>query len=104
MAYVGNTPTPVPVAPGSIGPGAVGNTALEANSVTADKIAPGAIETDLGYVPVTPTALSTGLGTKQDSLVSGTSIKTINSTSILGSGDLMIVGTPDFVLFSQGII
>lgn len=35
-------------------------------------------------------ALVDGLGTKQDTLVSGTNIKTINTNSILGSGDLTI--------------
>ncbi len=37
-------------------------------------------------------ALVDGLGTKQDTLVSGTNIKTINSSSILGSGDLSVSG------------
>ena len=37
-------------------------------------------------------ALNTELGTKQDALVSGTNIKTINNTSILGSGDITISG------------
>lgn len=36
------------------------------------------------------TAQGTAIGLKQDALVSGTNIKTINSTSILGSGDLVI--------------
>lgn len=35
-------------------------------------------------------ATQTGLSTKQDILVSGTNIKTINSNSILGSGDIVI--------------
>lgn len=35
---------------------------------------------------------STDLATKQDTLVSGTNIKTINSQSILGSGDITITG------------
>lgn len=34
------------------------------------------------------------LANKQDTLVSGTNIKTINSTSLLGSGDISIVGLP----------
>lgn len=37
-------------------------------------------------------ALNTELGTKQATLVSGTNIKTINNTSILGSGDITISG------------
>jgi hypothetical protein len=32
------------------------------------------------------------IGSKQDTLVSGTNVKTINSNSILGSGDLVIAG------------
>ena len=38
-------------------------------------------------------ATQTGLSTKQDTLVSGTSIKTINSTSLLGSGNISITDT-----------
>lgn len=37
-------------------------------------------------------ALVDGLATKQDTLVSGTNIKTINGSSILGSGDLSVTG------------
>jgi hypothetical protein len=40
----------------------------------------------------TTSALTTGLSAKQDTLVSGTTIKTINGTSLLGSGNLTIVG------------
>ena len=41
------------------------------------------------------TTLTNSIATKQDTLVSGTSIKTINSTSLLGSGDISIpVGDP----------
>lgn len=39
------------------------------------------------------TDLNTALNSKQNTLVSGTNIKTINSTSILGSGDITITGT-----------
>jgi hypothetical protein len=38
------------------------------------------------------TDLQTALNAKQDTLVSGTNIKTINSTSLLGSGDIVISG------------
>jgi len=38
------------------------------------------------------TATQTALNAKQDTLVSGTNIKTINSTSILGSGNIEISG------------
>ena len=39
--------------------------------------------------------LDTELATKQDSLVSGTNIKTINNESLLGSGDLSVATTSD---------
>lgn len=38
------------------------------------------------------TAQATAIGQKQDTLVSGTNIKTVNSQSILGSGDIAITG------------
>ena len=41
------------------------------------------------------TAVETTLGNKQDTLVSGTNIKTINSQSILGSGDLTVSGVSE---------
>ena len=40
-------------------------------------------------------SVETAMGNKQDTLVSGTNIKTINSQSILGSGDLTISGVSD---------
>lgn len=39
--------------------------------------------------------LDTELATKQDSLVSGTNIKTINNESLLGSGDISVATTSD---------
>lgn len=41
----------------------------------------------------TQTALSTGLSGKQDTLVSGTNIKTVNNQSLLGSGDLTVTAS-----------
>ena len=38
------------------------------------------------------TEIQTAISTKQDTLVSGTNIKTINNNSILGSGDLVVSG------------
>ena len=38
------------------------------------------------------TAQATAIGLKQDALVSGTNIKTVNGTSVLGSGDIIISG------------
>lgn len=46
-----------------------------------------------GYA--TETYVDTGLATKQATLVSGTNIKTINNTSLLGSGDITITSAPD---------
>jgi hypothetical protein len=43
----------------------------------------------------TDTDLSTGLSTKQDTLVSGTNIKTLNGSSVLGSGDLVLGAQQD---------
>lgn len=42
----------------------------------------------------TSSALTSGLAAKQDTLVSGTNIKTVNGSSILGSGDLVIDAEP----------
>lgn len=42
----------------------------------------------------TTSYVNSGLGTKQATLVSGTNIKTINGTSLLGSGDITISGGP----------
>ena len=41
----------------------------------------------------TTTDMNTALASKQDTLVSGTNIKTINNTSLLGSGDISIAGS-----------
>ena len=38
----------------------------------------------------TQSAITSAVSTKQDTLVSGTNIKTINGSSILGSGDLVV--------------
>ena len=45
------------------------------------------------YVVPTKTYVDTQLTDKQDKLVSGTNIKTINGSTILGSGDMSISGT-----------
>ena len=46
----------------------------------------------LGNLPTT-TAVTSALATKQDTLVSGTNIKTVNSTSLLGAGDVAVQET-----------
>ena len=49
------------------------------------------LATALGNNPNYATTITTALGTKQSTLVSGTNIKTINGSSILGSGNLPII-------------
>ena len=51
-----------------------------------------ATPTDGSTNPVTSNGVFDALATKQATLVSGTNIKTVNSTSILGSGDIVIGG------------
>lgn len=49
----------------------------------------------------TQTDLQTALDAKQDDLVSGTNIKTINGSSVLGSGDLVVGGnTPTVIVLN----
>lgn len=47
-------------------------------------------------------AVSAVIASKQDTLVSGTNIKTINSTSLLGSGNIAISGNPSAVGIQSG--
>jgi hypothetical protein len=59
------------------------------------------------YAPATSgTSILKGDGSGGTSaVVSGTDIKTINSTSLLGSGDIVIAtDPPSFLLMAQGII
>ena len=50
------------------------------------------------------TNLTTDLGNKQATLVSGTNIKTINGSTVLGSGDLIVTGSlPEMVVTRQTI-
>lgn len=49
--------------------------------------------TELSYVKGVTSAVQTQLGSKQATLVSGTNIKTINSTTLLGSGDIAVATT-----------
>lgn len=51
-----------------------------------------ALQTDMQIVQSDIGDINTALDGKQDTLVSGTNIKTINGNSILGSGDLEIQG------------
>ena len=53
----------------------------------------GVTATQLGYLSDVTSAIQTQLNAKQATLVSGTNIKTVNGTSILGSGDIAISST-----------
>jgi hypothetical protein len=50
------------------------------------------LKVQVGNLPV-QTAVTTALATKQDTLVSGTNIKTVNSTSLVGSGNVAVQPT-----------
>lgn len=47
------------------------------------------------YQPIGSYAESSQLSTKQDTLVSGTNIKTVNGQTLLGSGDLVLDAIPE---------
>lgn len=51
-----------------------------------------------GGAAISSLATTVQLGTKQDTLVSGTNIKTVNGTSLLGSGDVVISGGAGLIL------
>lgn len=51
---------------------------------------------------VTETELNAGLGNKQDTLVSGTNIKTVNGESLLGSGNIDIESVSNPVTYGSG--
>ncbi len=50
--------------------------------------------TELGYLDGVTSAIQTQLDNKQATLVSGTNIKTLNNTTLLGSGNISITGLP----------
>lgn len=59
-------------------------------SNASGKVAVSAVtDTELSYVSGVTSAIQTQLNGKQATLVSGTNIKTINGTSVLGSGDIV---------------
>lgn len=78
----------------SAGGGAVTSVAGKTGVVTLDKADVGLSNVDNtsdANKPVS-TAQAASIATKQDTLVSGTTIKTVNSTSLLGSGNIVISG------------
>lgn len=54
---------------------------------------------DVDQLPI-PGSITTALAAKQDALVSGTNIKTVNSVSLLGSGNISIAGGGALVLLA----
>ena len=61
------------------------------SGIDATKIGAGTVSnTEFGYLDGVTSALQTQLNAKQDTLVSGTNIKTVNSTSLLGSGNVSV--------------
>jgi len=75
--------------------------------INAANIGTGVVSsTEFGYLDGVTSAIQTQINSKQATLVSGTNIKTINSTSLLGSGDITISANPSGVAgaiqFSNG--
>lgn len=65
-----------------------------ATGIDATAIGSGSVDNaEFGYLNGVTSAIQTQFSGKQDTLVSGTSIKTINSTSVLGSGDIAVQAT-----------
>ena len=58
--------------------------------------------TELNFVDGVTSAIQTQLDAKQATLISGTNIKTINSTTLLGSGDILVSGTDEKVKYDAG--
>lgn len=65
-----------------------------ATGIDAAKIADGTVSNaEFQYIGGLTSDAQTQINAKQDTLVSGTNIKTINSTSVLGSGDIAVQAT-----------
>jgi len=65
-----------------------------ATGIDAAKIADGSVSNaEFQYIGGLTSDAQTQINAKQDTLVSGTNIKTINSTSVLGSGDIAVQAT-----------
>jgi hypothetical protein len=67
--------------------------APETTSVTKDEVGLGNVDNTSDADKPISTATQTALNTKQATLVSGSNIKTINSTSLVGSGDVAVQPT-----------
>lgn len=67
--------------------------APETTAITKDEVGLGNVDNTADLDKPVSTATQTALNAKQDTLVSSTNIKTINSTSLLGSGDVAVQPT-----------
>lgn len=74
-------------------------TVIQFASVREDS---GGVQIYVEYVDTSNTWTGYSLGYVQEKLVSGTNIKTINNTSLLGSGDISITGTSDLFECTYG--
>lgn len=64
------------------------------SGIDATKIGSGAVSnTEFGYLDGVTSAIQTQINGTQEKLISGTNIKTINSTTILGVGDIAVQAT-----------
>lgn len=70
---------------------------------TGDKITVDSILSDTSTNPVENRAINTAFAGKQDVLVSGESIKTINGESVLGAGDIEIAGGDGSVIVDSAL-
>lgn len=103
--------TAISLVKGDVGLGSVDNTADTAKPVSAaqqsaiDAKVQNSMAASTTVAP-SATAVSAAIAAKQDALISGTSIKTVNSVSLLGAGDIPISGgggAPTTVIYATAI-
>lgn len=87
---------------GTVGPGTANEIAYFDTTTTVNSLTTATYPslTELSYVKGVTSAIQTQLNAKQTTLVSATNIKTVNGSSLLGSGDLVVSGAGDMVLAS----
>jgi hypothetical protein len=72
------------------------------SGIDATKIGGGAVSnTEFGYLDGVTSALQTQLNGKQDTLISQTNIKSINNTTLLGSGNLSVASQDSISLINN---
>lgn len=70
--------------------------------IDATKIGSGTVtDMEFGYLDGVTSAVQTQINSKQDTLVSGTNIKTVNSTSLLGSGNVAVAAQDSISLINN---